>query len=325
MLYINHTGADPYFNMATEEYILTRMSEDVFMLWVNDNAIIVGVNQNTLAEIDYAYVRTNNIAVVRRLTGGGSVYHDKGNLNYSFAVNKSEYKDTDRKAFQKIITGALSNMGITAELSGRNDITIEGKKISGSAQCEKKGRILHHGTLLLNVSLDVLGKALEPDKEKIESKGIKSVYARVANINAFLENPLTVRAFINILEQYMTSNFQMKLYTFTDKDIAHINELADKKYRTWEWNFGYSPKYNIKNAKRFEYGSIEVNLSVIDGIIKDIKIYGDFFSDKPISGLEAIIRNCRHSHEAIYEALEDADVGEYISGATARDLLEVMI
>lgn len=324
MRYIYNSSTDPYFNLAAEEYALENFKDDVFMLWVNRDVIVVGRNQNTLAEINADFVRREGIAVVRRLTGGGAVFHDKGNLNFTFIRDsKSEFSDFAR--FAAPIIGALREIGVNAELSGRNDLTIDGKKFSGNAQCVYKDRLLHHGTLMLNITLDRLAAALKVDPEKIESKAVKSVRSRVTNINEHLKTPLEIPRFIQIIADYMKrTRPDFYEYALTDADIVGINRLADEKYRTWEWNYGQSPKYNFRKKLRLSSGGMEALVQVEEGIIKSLRLYGDFFGVRDIGELEALLVGVKHAPDAVARALGDVDINQYFLGATRDDIAAVI-
>ncbi|WP_434654291.1 lipoate--protein ligase [Thermoanaerobacterium thermosaccharolyticum] len=325
MIYIYNRITDPYFNLASEEYILKEFKDDCFMLWRNEPSIIVGKNQNTLAEINLDYVKEHKIPVVRRLSGGGAVFHDLGNVNFTFIVNDDLNGFSDFRRFTQPIIDVLKKLSINAEFSGRNDITIDGKKISGNAQYYYKNRILHHGTLLVSSNMADLSAALKVRPVKFEDKGVKSVTKRVTNINEHLKEPIDVEEFISlIMNDIREHTGGSGLYEFTDEDIRNIEKLKNEKYSTWEWNFGMSPDYNLKNEKKFLGGTLEVDLNVENGIIKDMKIYGDFFGKKDVKDIEEILKGVRHSEIDIKKALSGIDIGEYLSNITLENLLDVI-
>lgn len=319
MIYIDNKSLDPYFNLALEEYLLTSADKEIFMLWRNDNTIVVGKNQNTAAEINARYVADNNISVVRRLTGGGAVFHDKGNLNFSFILNNDGKSFGNFGKFTAPVVEVLRSLGVDAQISGRNDITVDGCKISGNAQTVYKNRILHHGTLLFSADISKIAGALNVNEAKISSKGIKSVRSRVTNISTHLKNKITVEEFQKLLAE----SFNYPQYFLTQQDIAAAKRLADEKYSTWEWNYGYSPKYSFKNIMRFDGGCIEINLDIAGGIIKDAKIFGDFFGIGSISDIEQALTGVRHNEADIKKALSGIDFSKYFVGISLDNFLEL--
>jgi len=325
MLCIYHQSTDPYFNLATDEYILRCIEEDCFMLWRNDNAIIIGKHQNTLAEINYDYVKQNNIHVVRRLSGGGAVYHDLGNINFSFTQTVKEGYLVDFKKYTKPIIEVLQHLGINASFEGRNDIAIDGKKISGNAEHTYRNKVLHHGTLLFSSNMNMVGEALKVNPLKYKDKAVKSIPKRVTNIFDYLKIPLSIEAFTEkIMGHIITTNKDARLYAFTTKDLQQIAKIRDEKYATKEWNYGYSPDYNFNKTIRTEGGTIEMNLDVEEGIIKKIKIFGDFFNKKDIEEVEAALIDIAHHEPSIRQVLSHFTIDEYFHHITADNLIEAM-
>lgn len=324
MLFVFSENTDPYFNLAAEEYLVKNLSEEVFMIWRNHNTIVVGRNQNTLSEIHYEYVKENDIRVVRRMSGGGTVFHDMGNVNFTFIVNSGD-DFSNYKRFCEPVIGFLKTLGVTATLSGRNDILVNEKKISGNAQYMYKNRVMHHGTLLYAASQDRISDALKVSEDKIKSKGIKSVRSRVTNISSHMENPISVEEFVEKFASYMVKNIpDCRYYDLAQHDVE-IRKLRDEKYATWEWNFGYSPKYEFVRKKRFDIGSVEVHMNIAGtSEIKDIKLYGDFFSKLPVAALEQKLVGVRHEAEAISEALSGVDISEYIAGITNEEFMTLL-
>ena len=324
MMFVFNENTDPYFNLAAEEYLVQNLSEEVFMIWRNHNTIVVGRNQNTLSEIHYEYVKEHDIRVVRRMSGGGAVFHDMGNVNFTFVVNSGD-DFSNYKRFCEPVIGFLKTLGVTATLSGRNDILVDGKKISGNAQYMYKGRVMHHGTMLFNASGDRLSEALKVSEDKIKSKGIKSVRSRVTNISSHMENPISVEEFVEKFTDYMVKNIPECRYYDLAQHEAEIRKLRDEKYATWEWNYGYSPKYEFVRKKRFDIGSVEVHMNIVGtSEIKDIKLYGDFFSKLPVAALEQKLVGVHHEAEAISEALSGVDISEYIAGITNEEFMTLL-
>ncbi len=325
MYIIDNTSDNAYFNIATEEYLLKNKNEDFFVLYINPPSIIIGKNQNTLAEINAEYVNEKNITVVRRLSGGGAVYHCQGNLNFSFIINDIEKSFMDFNKFTRPIINILNDMGIQAELSGRNDILISDKKISGNAQFKTKGRMLHHGTLLFSSDLNELEKSLKASPLKFKDKATKSIRSRVANICDYLKNPININEFKKlIIAGILKNNEDCKIYTLTAEDIKAIDRLVEEKYSTWEWNYGYSPKYNYSNEEKFASGLVQAYLFIEEGLIKNIKFYGDFFGKQDISELENKLIGAKHEKKYIEEILLKTDIENYFAGISVNELLNLL-
>lgn len=325
MLCIHHHSVDPYFNIATDEYIFKHIKEDCFMLWQNDNAIIVGMHQNTLAEINIEYVKEHGIKVVRRLSGGGAVYHDMGNLNYSFTRTGENSEMVDFKKYTLPILEVLQSLGVDARFEGRNDLTIGGKKFSGNAEHVFKNKVLHHGTLLFTSEMKSVAGALKINPLKYSDKAVKSVPKRVTNISDHLATPITLEEFTQkIMDHIISTHDDCILYEFTEKDLAAIQKIRDEKYATWEWNYGTSPDYNFKKGIRTDGGTLEMNLDVKEGMIKKAKIYGDFFNEKNIGEIEIALENTAHEESALRKKLDQYEIGKYFHNMNAEDLLIAM-
>lgn len=326
MLCIQNNSTDPYFNLAAEEYLLRNFKDNCFMLWRNKSSIIVGKHQNTLAEINIKYVKENNIRVVRRLSGGGAVFHDLGNLNFTFIQNGEDDRNlVDFKKYTKPIIEVLHQLGVNAKFEGRNDIMIGGKKVSGNAEHIFKKRVLHHGTLLFSSEMEDLSKALNVNPLKYQDKSVKSVRSRVTNISDHLTHEMTVLEFQDqILRFIMQSNTNAKLYEFSKEDIDVISKLAKNKYSTWEWNFGYSPKYNFEKSIKTHGGSLEVQMNVEQGLIEYIKISGDFFNELEITDIERKIIGIKHEENSVREILKLIPIEKYFHNITVEELILAM-
>ncbi len=312
--------SDCYHNIASEEYLCDAFDDAIFLLYINQPSIIVGRNQNSYAEINQQYVAANDIAVVRRLSGGGAVYHDGGNLNFSFIVHKPD-KSPDElfREFTKPVLNVLNDMGINAVFSGRNDLTIDGKKFSGNAQFHKKERVAIHGTLLFDCDLTVLSNALQVNEIKFVDKAVKSVRSRVTNIKPYTSQDFSMEQFVNAIAEGVERQFDnFERYQYSAHDLAEIDKLVDQKYGRRDWNFGKSPKFEFTQRFRYQKGTVEFNANVEGGTIKDAKIYGDFFGLKPdLSELEAALVGCEFKPQAIKEAVTAACIGNYMDGLDA--------
>ncbi|MDM5319379.1 lipoate--protein ligase [Bacillus altitudinis] len=328
MLFIdNEQHYDPMINLAIEEYCLKYLDpEETYLLfYINQPSIIIGKNQNTIEEINTKYVEDNGIKVVRRLSGGGAVYHDKGNLNFSFITKDDGDSFHNFKKFTEPVIQALEKLGVKAELSGRNDIMADGRKISGNAQFATRGRIFSHGTLLFDSEIEHVVSALNVKKEKIESKGIKSIRSRVANISELMDQKMTTEEFRKILLSYIfDTNGDVPQYQLTERDWEKIHEISRDRYQKWEWNYGRSPKFNLQHSKRFSAGSIDLRLEVKKGMIQDCKIFGDFFGVGDIHDIEKRLIGQQYDRKTISDVLEDMDMRHYFGNVSKEDFLDLI-
>ncbi|SCS52041.1 lipoate--protein ligase [Staphylococcus caeli] len=323
----NNDITDPTLNLAMEEYVLKHMPADdsYFLFYVNRPSIIIGKNQNTIEEVNQPYIDAHGIDVVRRISGGGAVYHDKGNLNFSFITDDDGNSFHNFKKFTEPIVEALNKLGVDAELSGRNDIQVGKAKISGNAMVKVKARMFSHGTLMLNSELNEVQNALKVNPAKIKSKGIKSVRSRVANISEFLEEPIDINQFKKIiLKTIFGEATQVEEYKLTDEDWENIEKLSNEKYRTWEWNYGRNPKYNFEREEKFEKGFVQIKLDVKKGRIEHAKIFGDFFGEGDITELENALEGTMHEFESIEEALSNYDIYHYFGDIDRYELIRLM-
>ena len=326
MLIIRRHNTDPYFNLATEEFVLKEIADDSFMLWQNAPSIIVGKHQNTLAEINLDFVRQNNIRVVRRLSGGGAVFHDLGNINFTFTQSGTGDNMINFRKYTEPILEVLQALDIDAKFEGRNDLTIGGKKFSGNAMHIWKNKVLHHGTLLFSSKMPDISQALNADPLKFQDKAVKSVRSRVTNISEHLHSPMSIPGFMELIQNHIIEKYpDAKFYNLTDRDHEKINELVRTRYGTWDWNFGYSPDYNFKKILRTEKsGTIEFNLDVHDGIISKIKIFGDYFGIYDTDDIETALTGIAHREEEILKVLSQFKIDQYFANLSLAEFISGM-
>ena len=329
MIYVINNRDNPFFNHGAEEYLMNNFDEEIFMLWINKPSILIGRNQNTLSEINLDYIKKNNILVVRRLSGGGAVYNDLGNINFSFITYRNSSDTQGKNGFEKFalpVINALQALGINAVFTGRNDITIGNKKISGNAQCFQKDKLLHHGTLLYNCDMSKLSLALKSKPVKFSDKSIKSVGARVTNIADHMKEEMTLFEFKEYLKSYVieTHNIQ-RIYEFNDKDLEEINKIARERFETWEWNYGKSPNYRYINSVKYSSGVVEYHLNVEKGQIVSISIYGDFFGEKNIRELEDKLIGVNHNMQDLQNAMSEINIDNYIGGLSDKEFIQGLL
>lgn len=310
--------SDPFFNLSAEEYFLCEKDEDFFLLWQNEPCIVIGRNQNAADEINGDYVRTRSLPVVRRITGGGAVYHDAGNLNFSFIING----EADRVELCRPVIDVLRSIGVVAEISGRNDILVAGRKVSGTAMCSHGGRSLFHGTLLISADLDALSEALKPDENKLMGHGVKSVRSRVANLSEYTKEEVRPDIIGAMLAGYMTERGG-EIYELGESDIDAIEKLRDSKYSTDEWNCG-AEQLQKSERSRLSCGTVYIKKKNICGRIEDIRIFGDFMNSGDISKLEARLCGTELRRDKITSALESVQTEKYIPGLTAGELADII-
>ncbi|MDD2619927.1 MAG: lipoate--protein ligase [Syntrophomonadaceae bacterium] len=326
MIEIINPANDPYFNLALEEYAVKNLpaSDNYFILWQNRPAVIIGRNQNTIEEINQDYIKEKNITVARRMSGGGAVYHDYGNLNFTLVVNENNDFANFAK-FTRPVINTLKRLGIEAENNGRNDISIEGKKFSGNAQFKYKNRLMHHGTILFDTSIEEMVHALNPGAEKISSKGIKSVRSRVTNISEHLSVPVSIEKFKQILtEEVLREESNSAAYNLSEYDMQAVNQSRDNKYSSWEWIYGISPAYNIQKKQAFSWGNIDIRLEVKRGLISGCRIFGDYFASREISDLENVLIGIVYREEDVQDRLAEIDIRSFFPHIEEQEFIELL-
>ena len=333
MIFVPNDKNDPTINLAIETFLLKekKLDEPILLFYINDPSIIIGRNQNTIEEINQEYVDEKDICVVRRLSGGGAVYHDRGNLNFSFIMPDDSNSFRDFAKVTEPIIQALHELGVSgAELKGRNDLVIDGFKFSGNAMYATEGRMFAHGTLMFDSDIDEVVNALKVRKDKIESKGIKSIRSRVTNIKPFLpaeKQTMTTEQFREeiLLKIFGVSSIEeVKTYELTSEDWQAINTISDQYYRNWDWNYGKSPSFNLERRHRFPIGTIDVHMNIEDSKISEIKIFGDFFGLGEISDVEQLFTGVKYEKQTIQEVIEKVDVKKYFGNIEKEELARLI-
>lgn len=324
MLCLLNTAIEPAWNLAAEEYLLKSGCEDCFMLWRNRSAVIVGCNQNTHAQVNAEFLTEHKIPVVRRLSGGGAVYHDLGNVNFTIIDVSGRNRQMDFCNYTRPILDFLNRIGVPAVFDGRNDISLGGRKISGNAQYIYRGRVLHHGTLLFDVDLEMLAEALRVDRSKFEDKAVDSIRQRVANVRPYLGDSVSCDEFMEQLLAFVQKSKNGRRAVLSESDMQAIDSLAEEKYRRWEWNFGRSPDYNFRKIMRTAGGTLEVHLNVQEGVIRAVRLHGDYFGVRDIRDLEGVLVGCRHCRETIGGAIAHLAIGDYIHGISAEEFNDAL-
>jgi len=324
MLIINRSQTDPYFNIAAEEYLLKNMEEDCFMLWQNEPSIIVGKHQNTLAEINYSFVKENNIPVIRRISGGGTVYHDLGNLNFTFINSGEKGKLVNFQKFTQPIIEVLNQLGVPARFEGKNDLRVNGFKISGNAEHVYKNKVLHHGTLLFCADLDFLKQAIKSFPEKYHDKAVQSVRSKVANISKFLDKDISVEIIKKkIVNHIQKSKTETSSYSLKEEDKIGINNLVQEKYNTWQWNFGYSPGYMFESKLHLQKQIVTIGIFVKNGVIENIELQDN--TSVNIDFLKKILIGEQHKYDSLKSLFIKQNDKLLENGVNPKELVDSMI
>jgi lipoate-protein ligase A len=325
MMYIKSDSTDANFNFALEKYAMYELdaADEYFIFWRTQPTLMIGNYQNPYQEINMDYAREHNVNIVRRITGGGTIYTDMNGWQFSFIVrgDRGNSKKIDFEKYTKPIIDALKSLGVDAYRSGRNDLLIDEKKFSGNAQFHDSSVSLHHGSLLFDTEIEAMVRALNVADEKIISKGIKSVKGRVTNINDHLKNKITSLEFRDVMIKYLTED--MEIYHLTDEDIRRVNEIKEQQFDTWEWNMGRTPKFNITKEQRFAGGKLQVCIYVEKGRIENVEFYGDFFAQKDISELRHALLGCDYKPEVIEDRLTAVKADEYFYKISMEEILSL--
>lgn len=327
LIFIDNEGiTDPHINLAIEEYALRHLDPryTYLLFYVNEPSIIIGRNQNTLEEINHRYVKERGIHVVRRLSGGGAVYHDDGNLNFSFITDHGQDRLNNFRLFTEPVARVLQTMGVDARLQGRNDIVVDGRKISGNAQYSTGKRMFSHGTLLLNSDLGEVAQALNPKPVKIQSKGHTSTRSRVANIAEYADKEVDVHAFRRRILEGIFSADEVPTYRLTPRDWQGVRRIMESRYGRWDWNVGAAPNFNYQQAKRFPFGEIDVRLDVSRGHIREAEIFGDFLRGTSTRPLTEALRGAPYDPEALMDRVALLDLEPIFPGLSDADFVALL-
>jgi lipoate---protein ligase len=322
MIYIETDTHSSFANLACEEYFLKSkdLGDEVLMLWQDEPAVVVGRFQNTLEEINQTFIDEHHIQTARRISGGGAVYHDLGNLCFSFILPGVTPGTMDASRYIRPVEKALSQMGIPVMVAGRNDLTIDGKKFSGNAMALHKNRLLFHGTLLFDTDLDRLGQVLKTPSDAIESKGIKSVRSRVTNIRPYAPSGMDLRKFKQALKELFFEGEPQVEYQPTSEDFAEIQKLVDTKYRSWDWIFGRNPASKVRSTCSFAGGKLEIELELDKGWLAACRIQSDALDPADIKDVELRLANIRFTYADIEEALTGVEL-KVDAGSFVKDEL----
>lgn len=326
MRYLRNACTNAHYNMAFDQFCLEELGVDepVFYLWQNAPAVIIGLNQNAYAEVNLPYLQEHGILLARRVTGGGAVYHDLGNLNYTI-VGRSSDLERDYPGYLTYVIEALRSLGVPAELSGRNDILVEGRKVSGYAKRVWKDRLMVHGTLMYDVDLTMLASVLAVSDSKLEAHGIASVRSRVANLKDYLPDIASVRVLQDALEDILSRHHEDKEFVLSEVQLARVEEIARDRFATWEWNMGRSPLATFVRKRKFRCGTIEAHFSVEKGMLTALTFGGDFLGNRPADILAAALVGCRYESNAVLTLLSTLNIADYFDQLTPAELLSLLV
>lgn len=327
MRFLKNSNTNPFFNLALDEYAMRHINvdEDFFFLWQNEPSVIIGNNQNAVEEVNQKFIDDNGIHVARRVSGGGAVYHDFGNLNFTFIINVDDPAKVNYKKYVQPIIDALASMGVKAEASGRNDILIDGLKISGNAQRMANGKLMHHGTLMFDLDVEDMVRSLNVAPDKIISKGVKSVRSRVTNIKEHLPKGTTLQDFWDELQYFLSNKGQDEEIVLSEEALKEVQKAADEKFSTWDWVYGSSPEFNLKNEARFTGGKVEVLADINKGgDIKSIRFMGDFLGLRDISELEEKLVGVKFKIRDVDSVLSKIDLKTYFGNISKEEIISVI-
>lgn len=318
MIVVENKNLNPFYNHALEEYFFNNYDKDIFIIWRNRPTVLLGRNQNIYKEVNLKYCYENNIDVVRRPSGGGTIYCDLEIIQYSFITAK-RHQDSFRY-FTRPIIDTLEKLGIHGEFTGRNDLVIDGKKFSGNAQYHNKGKVLHHGSILYGGNVEVMRNALKPNPLKFVGKNVSSVVSRVGCLKNLMD--LSVTELMDEISNTVFLSFEIEDFIRIDDKIdAGIRKIMKEKYESDQWTYGKNPEANIRYSVKHEFGILEYAISIVEGVIKDIDISGDFFGKRDIKDLSLKLQGVKFFEREVVDSLKNEDLSSYISGISLEDLI----
>ena len=326
MLHVDNEGTtDPRLNLAIEEYLLRQdfITDPILFFYLDEPAVIIGRNQNIFEETDPDFLQVKNIHLVRRLSGGGAVYHDLGNLNYSFITSGKKDLHNFREVTKPLVR-ALNGLGVEAQFQGKSDIYAKGKKISGNAQYSSSGRMFSHGTLLFDSDLETLSRALQPRHKTISSKAVQSIRSQVTNIRHLLPEDMPIESFKRALTRSLFNDEDIPVYKLSIADWQQIQALSAERYRQWEWNFGRSPKFTLERSGQFSTGHIDISIEVAKGRVQSISFIADGLSKSKLAQLERALLGTRYDQTALSKKLDGLDLGSFQKTIDKKQLIDLL-
>lgn len=318
MIFIDNQSRDGAYNHALEEYLIKNLKRELFMIWQNDNTVLLGRNQNPYKEVNWDYMNEIGAKLVRRPSGGGCIYTDKNIVQYTIITKKEE--DSLRK-FTEPVVNYLNEKGVKAEFTGRNDIIVDGRKISGNAQYKDRELMIHHGSIIYQDSSIDIGKLLTPAKLKLAKKSLTSVKSRITSLKSMMN--MDIAMFIEELKEYIKSYYHInENYVLSADELEKVEEIRKNKYANDEWTYGRYGKFDKVHSFMNDACVMDIYLKEKNNLIEDIRIDGDYFGEKAKEELENIFVGVKLEKDDLERALSGIDMSEYIEGITKDELAE---
>ena len=316
MIFIQKPDSDPYFNLAAEEYIVKNIQDEVFMLWQNNDCLVIGKHQLTYAEINLCFIKKHQIPVIRRISGGGTVFQGRGNLNYSFVTNSSGHDDkVNFEKYTSFIRSYLEMLGLQVNLKGKSSLAIQDFKISGNAAHLYRNRVLHHGTILFDADIELINEAIKSPVGRYTSKAVTSNRATIANIRSFLKEPLSQLDFYQGLKNHVSKKLHIEVErTFTNDEFAAIQRMATEKYQSDAWNYDYSPEYSYQAKVDLESQVHEFQLTVSKGRFSDAQLVSNVMKfktfTKSLIGIPASFKSLQNHLSNFFSQLSEEEINQ---------------